>query len=102
MRGGAELTKQVGDLGRIGVDGTANHGDAYHDGPPSPVTLASLSPGIEERCGKQRTPMDHSPRHFHANERFFIEVAFETPLPEGAVPAAEFAGPLGPGGPALT
>jgi hypothetical protein len=46
--------------------------------------------------------MSHSPRHFHANERFFIEIAFEEPLPEGAVPLAEFAGPLGPGGPALT
>jgi hypothetical protein len=46
--------------------------------------------------------MDQSPRHFHANERFFIEVAFEAPLPEGAEPAAEFAGPIGPGGPALT
>jgi hypothetical protein len=46
--------------------------------------------------------MDQAPRHFHANERFFIEIAFEAPLPEGAVPLAEFAGPLGPGGPALT
>jgi len=46
--------------------------------------------------------MNHSPRHFHANERFFIEIAFEEPLPEGAVPLAEFAGPIGPGGPALT
>ena len=46
--------------------------------------------------------MNQAPRHFHANERFFIEVAFEAPLPEGAVPLAEFAGPLGPGGPALT
>lgn len=46
--------------------------------------------------------MDQAPRHFHANERFFIEIAFEEPLPEGAVPLAEFAGPLGPGGPALT
>jgi hypothetical protein len=46
--------------------------------------------------------MDQPPRHFHANERFFIDVAFEEPLPEGAVPLAEFAGPLGPGGPALT
>ena len=46
--------------------------------------------------------MDQPPRHFHANERFFIEIAFEEALPEGAVPLAEFAGPLGPGGPALT
>jgi hypothetical protein len=46
--------------------------------------------------------MHQAPRHFHANERFFIEIAFEAPLPEGAVPLAEFAGPLGPGGPALT
>lgn len=46
--------------------------------------------------------MDQAPRHFHANERFFIEIAFEEPLPEGAVPLAEFAGPIGPGGPALT
>jgi hypothetical protein len=46
--------------------------------------------------------MEQSPRHFHANERFFIEIAFEEPLPDGAVPLAEFAGPLGPGGPALT
>jgi hypothetical protein len=46
--------------------------------------------------------MDQSPRHFHANERFFIEISFEEALPEGAVPLAEFAGPLGPGGPALT
>ena len=46
--------------------------------------------------------MDQPPRHFHANERFFIEIRFEEPLPEGAVPLAEFAGPLGPGGPALT
>ena len=46
--------------------------------------------------------MDQSPRHFHANERFFIEIAFEESLPDGAVPLAEFAGPLGPGGPALT
>jgi hypothetical protein len=42
------------------------------------------------------------PRHFHANERFFVEISFEEPLPEGAVPLAEFAGPIGPGGPALT
>jgi hypothetical protein len=46
--------------------------------------------------------MDQSPRHFHANERFFIELSFEEPLPEGATPLAEFAGPIGPGGPALT
>jgi hypothetical protein len=46
--------------------------------------------------------MDQPPRHFHANERFFIEISFEEPLPEGAVPVAEFAGPIGPGGPALT
>jgi len=46
--------------------------------------------------------MDQAPRHFHANERFFIEITFEEELPEGAVPLAEFAGPLGPGGPALT
>jgi hypothetical protein len=46
--------------------------------------------------------MDQPPRHFHANERFFIEITFEAPLPEGAVPLAEFAGPIGPGGPALT
>jgi hypothetical protein len=46
--------------------------------------------------------MDQPPRHFHANERFFIEIAFEEPLPEGALPLAEFAGPIGPGGPALT
>jgi hypothetical protein len=46
--------------------------------------------------------MDHAPRHFHANERFYIEIAFEAALPEGAVPLGEFAGPLGPGGPALT
>jgi hypothetical protein len=47
-------------------------------------------------------PMDQPPRHFHANERFFIEISFEEPLPEGAIPLAEFAGPIGPGGPALT
>ena len=46
--------------------------------------------------------MDQPPRHFHANERFFIEISFEEPLPEGAIPLAEFAGPIGPGGPALT
>jgi hypothetical protein len=46
--------------------------------------------------------MDQAPRHFHANERFFIEIAFEEALPEGAIPLAEFAGPIGPGGPALT
>lgn len=46
--------------------------------------------------------MDSAPRHFHANERFFIEIAFAEPLPEGAIPLAEFAGPIGPGGPALT
>jgi hypothetical protein len=46
--------------------------------------------------------MDQPPRHFHANERFFVEISFEAPLPEGAVPLAEFAGPIGPGGPALT
>jgi hypothetical protein len=46
--------------------------------------------------------MNQSPRHFHANERFFIEISFEEPLPEGAIPLAEFAGPIGPGGPALT
>jgi hypothetical protein len=46
--------------------------------------------------------MDQAPRHFHANERFFIEIAFEEPLPDGAIPLAEFAGPIGPGGPALT
>ena len=46
--------------------------------------------------------MDSAPRHFHANERFFIEISFEEPLPEGAIPLAEFAGPIGPGGPALT
>ena len=44
----------------------------------------------------------NQPRHFHANERFFIEIAFEEPLPEGAIPLGEFAGPIGPGGPALT
>jgi hypothetical protein len=42
------------------------------------------------------------PRRAHANERFFIEVTFESPLPDGAVPLAEFAGPIGPGGPAMT
>jgi hypothetical protein len=42
------------------------------------------------------------PRHFHANERFFVEMTFESPLPEGAVPLAEMSGPIGPGGPALT
>ena len=46
--------------------------------------------------------MDQAPRHFHANERFFIEIAFEDALPEGAIPLAELAGPIGPGGPALT
>lgn len=46
--------------------------------------------------------MDQPPRHFHANERFYIEISFEEPLPEGAIPLAEFAGPIGPGGPALT
>jgi hypothetical protein len=46
--------------------------------------------------------MDQPPRHFHANERFFIEIAFEEPLPDGAIPLAEFAGPIGPGGPAMT
>jgi hypothetical protein len=46
--------------------------------------------------------MDQPPRHFHANDRFFIEIAFEEALPEGAIPLAEFAGPIGPGGPALT
>lgn len=40
--------------------------------------------------------------HFHAHEHFFVDVTFAAPLPEGAIPAAEFAGPLGPGGPALT
>lgn len=40
--------------------------------------------------------------HFHAHEHFFVDVSFAGPLPEGAVPSAEFAGPLGPGGPALT
>jgi hypothetical protein len=40
--------------------------------------------------------------HFHAHEHFFVEVTFAGPLPEGSIPAAEFAGPLGPGGPALT
>jgi hypothetical protein len=40
--------------------------------------------------------------HFHAHEHFFVDVAFASALPDGAVPAAEFAGPLGPGGPALT
>jgi hypothetical protein len=42
------------------------------------------------------------PRRAHAKERFHIEVAFESPLPEGGIPIAEFAGPIGPGGPALT
>ena len=42
------------------------------------------------------------PRRAHAKERFFIEATFESPLPEGAIPVAEFAGPIGPGGPALT
>jgi hypothetical protein len=42
------------------------------------------------------------PRRAHAKERFFIEATFESPLPEGAIPLAEFAGPIGPGGPALT
>jgi hypothetical protein len=46
--------------------------------------------------------MDQAPRHFHANERFFIEITFEDALPDGAIPFAEFAGPIGPGGPALT
>jgi len=40
--------------------------------------------------------------HFHAHEHFFVEVTFAAALPDGAVPSAEFAGPLGPGGPALT
>ncbi len=40
--------------------------------------------------------------HFHAHEHFFVDVTFASPLPDGAVPSAEFAGPLGPGGPALT
>jgi hypothetical protein len=42
------------------------------------------------------------PRLAHTKERFFIEARFETPLPEGALLLAEFAGPIGPGGPALT
>ncbi len=42
------------------------------------------------------------PRIAHTKERFFIEVTFDAPLPEGAIPLAEFAGPIGPGGPALT
>ena len=42
------------------------------------------------------------PRRAHAKERFFIEATFESALPEGAIPLAEFAGPIGPGGPALT
>ncbi len=42
------------------------------------------------------------PRLAHAKERFFIEATFDAPLPDGAVPLAEFAGPIGPGGPALT
>jgi len=42
------------------------------------------------------------PRRAHAKERFFIEATFESPLPEGGIPLAEFAGPIGPGGPALT
>jgi hypothetical protein len=42
------------------------------------------------------------PRLAHTKERFFIEAMFETPLPEGANVLAEFAGPIGPGGPALT
>ncbi len=42
------------------------------------------------------------PRRAHAKERFFIEATFESPLPDGAIPLAEFAGPIGPGGPALT
>jgi hypothetical protein len=40
--------------------------------------------------------------HFHAHEHFSVEVSFVSALPDGAVPTAEFAGPLGPGGPALT
>jgi hypothetical protein len=42
------------------------------------------------------------PRRAHAKERFFIEATFESPLPDGGIPLAEFAGPVGPGGPALT
>ena len=42
------------------------------------------------------------PRLAHAKERFFIEATFDAPLPEGGIPLAEFAGPIGPGGPALT
>jgi hypothetical protein len=42
------------------------------------------------------------PRLAHAKERFSIEATFEKPLPEGALLLAEFAGPIGPGGPALT
>ncbi len=41
-------------------------------------------------------------RRAHTKERFFIEARFESPLPEGGIPLAEFAGPIGPGGPALT
>jgi hypothetical protein len=42
------------------------------------------------------------PRLAHAKERFFIEAMFEASLPEGAILLAEFAGPIGPGGPVLT
>ena len=42
------------------------------------------------------------PRRFHANDRFVVEFTFEATLPEGALPLAELAGPIGPGGPALT
>jgi hypothetical protein len=42
------------------------------------------------------------PRRAHANERFVLDLTFDAPLPEGAIPLAELAGPIGPGGPALT
>jgi hypothetical protein len=42
------------------------------------------------------------PRLAHTKERFFIDATFEAPLPDGGIPLAEFAGPIGPGGPALT
>lgn len=40
--------------------------------------------------------------HFHAHDHFFVDLLFAGPLPEGAIPRAEFSGPIGPGGPALT
>lgn len=55
----------------------------------------------EFRNGRTGVTADQ-PRRFHAHDHFFLDASFAATLPEGGLPLAQLAGPLGPGGPALT